>query len=82
MTISYAPCTAEEPLLLVPVINAKWEGYTVGAFIGMDEYNEPRFADRKFYRCSNCRKGTAVQTNFCSHCGAKMEKAEVYPKNK
>ena len=54
--------------------DATWKGYTCSAFIGMDGL-DPKFAERRFYRCSNCRRGTAVQTNFCPDCGAKMQKS-------
>ena len=36
------------------------------------EYGEPRWIPKKFFRCSVCRKGTAVRHNFCPNCGAKM----------
>ena len=60
----------------------KWVGYTANAFIGTDGYGAPKFAERKFYRCPNCHRGSAVQTNYCPDCGAKLEKEDVYPKNK
>lgn len=54
-----------------------WTGWTTSAYIGADEYGEPKWADRKFYRCEKCRNGTVVQTNYCSKCGAKMIREEV-----
>ncbi len=59
----------------------KWIGYTKDAYLGQDEYGDIKWSPRKFYRCPNCRRGTAVQTNFCPDCGAKLEKADVYPSN-
>lgn len=54
-----------------------WTGWTKEAYSGVDEYGEPRWAQRKFYRCKNCRNGTVVQTNYCANCGAKMIREEV-----
>jgi rubrerythrin len=55
-------------------IPKEWRGWTTSAFIGTDEYGEPKYADRKFYRCSKCRNGTVVRTNYCPNCGSKMDK--------
>ncbi len=53
-----------------------WESYQTSTFIGYDENHEPRWAARKFYRCERCRKGTAIQANYCPNCGAKMNKED------
>lgn len=49
-----------------------WEEYATSSFNGYDDNHEPKWAARKFYRCENCRKGTAVKSNFCPNCGADM----------
>ena len=51
-----------------------WIGWTTSAFIGCDDAGDPRYAPRKYYRCSKCKNGTVVQTPFCPQCGAKMRK--------
>ncbi len=52
-----------------------WKGYTTSAYIGSEnEYGDPRYADRRFYRCSECRYGSVVRSKFCPNCGAKMDK--------
>lgn len=56
----------------VAVVAAHWNGWTTSAYIGTDEYNDPKFADRKFFRCSKCRNGSVVKSNYCPKCGAKM----------
>lgn len=57
------------------VRHGEWRGYTTSAYIGSeDEYGDPRYADRRFYRCSECRYGSVVKSNFCPNCGAKMDK--------
>ena len=48
-----------------------WNGWTTSAFIGVDDFGDPKYARRKFYRCSICRHGTVVKSNYCSNCGAK-----------
>ena len=55
-----------------PVVRGKWNGWRTSAYIGIDEDGEPKFADRIFYRCSECRYGTAVKHNYCPNCGARM----------
>ena len=57
-------------------IDNYWIGYTTHAYIGLDEDLEPKYAQRKFYRCANCRSGTAVKTPYCAYCGTKMEESE------
>lgn len=52
--------------------NAMWNGWTKEAFIGIDDFGDPKYAKRKFYRCSNCHNGTVVKTPFCPKCGSKM----------
>jgi CDGSH-type Zn-finger protein len=49
-----------------------WKGWTTSAFIGTDEFGDPKYARRRFYRCSICRCGTVIKSNYCSNCGAKM----------
>lgn len=55
-----------------PVVHGEWIGYETSSYNGNDEYGEPRWIPKKFFRCSVCRKGTAVRHNFCPNCGAKM----------
>lgn len=56
-----------------PVVRGEWVGYETSSYNGNDEYGEPRWIPKKFFRCSICRKGTAVRHNFCPNCGAKMD---------
>lgn len=53
---------------------ATWIGWTKSAFIGTDGGGNPKYAVRRFYRCSNCRTGTIVQSPYCPQCGRKMDK--------
>ena len=52
----------------------KWSGWTKSAYIGFGDDGEPKYAPRRYYRCSKCHNGTVVQTPYCPQCGAKMEK--------
>jgi hypothetical protein len=49
-----------------------WKGWTTHAFIGVDDFGDPKYAPRRFYRCTICRNGTVVRSNYCANCGAKM----------
>ncbi len=56
------------------VRHGKWEGYIISAYIGgEDEYGDPRYANRRFYRCSKCYYGSVIKSNFCPNCGTKMD---------
>lgn len=57
----------------VPVKQSYWEEYETSSFWGYDENGEDKWVARKFYRCERCRKGTAIRSNFCPNCGAKMD---------
>jgi hypothetical protein len=58
------------------VKHGEWRGWKTQAFIGVDEFYDPKFVDRKFYRCSLCRRGTAVKSDFCPKCGAYMREEQ------
>ncbi len=68
-------------VLAIPVADVQevrhreWKGYTTSAYIGSeDEYGDPRYANRRFYRCSECHYGSVVKSKFCPSCGAIMDK--------
>lgn len=52
------------------VVRGEWRAYTTNAYIG----GKKEFTNRKFYRCSECRYGSIVKSNFCPNCGADMRK--------
>lgn len=58
------------------VRHGEWKGWTTSAFMKIDDYGEPLYSDRKFYRCSQCHYGTVVKTKYCPNCGAKMDGKE------
>lgn len=55
-----------------------WMSYSTSSFNGYDEDKNAKWIDKKFYRCSECRKGTVVKTPYCPYCGAYMNE-EVTP---
>ena len=54
--------------------SAEWIGFTTSSYAGTDDIGDPKWIDKKFYRCSKCRKGTVIKSNYCPSCGAKMQK--------
>lgn len=58
---------------VAPAKKSFWEAYDTVAYVGVHSNGEPKWVNRRFFRCERCRKGTAVKTNYCSNCGAKMD---------
>lgn len=59
-----------------PVKHEHWIGYETTAYTGRDDFGKPVYSPRRFYRCHGCRRGTAVKTNYCPACGARMDANE------
>ena len=60
---------------VVPVVHGRWIGIDSSFWKPTHSSDIPVF--RKTYRCSECRRRTAIAENYCPNCGAKMEKAET-----
>jgi hypothetical protein len=58
------------------VKHGEWDGWKTQAFIGVDEFHDPKWADRVYYQCSLCGRGTAVKSDFCPKCGAYMREEQ------
>lgn len=56
-----------------PVKHEYWIGYDTTAYTGTDGSGEPICSPRRFYRCSGCRYGTVVKSDYCPGCGARMD---------
>lgn len=61
------------PTVQPEVRRGKWIEYETSSYNGIDDNGEVKWIPKKFFRCSICRKGTAVRSNFCPNCGAKMD---------
>ena len=53
-------------------LHSFWECYETSAYGGCKD-GAVRWLPRKFYRCERCRKGSAIKSNYCPDCGARME---------
>lgn len=59
---------------VVPVVHGQWIGIDSSFWKPTHSSDIPVF--RKTYRCSECRRRTAIAENYCPNCGAKMDKEE------
>ena len=57
------------------VRHGKWIGIDSSFWKPTHSSDIPVF--RKTYRCSECRRRTAIAENYCPNCGAKMDKEEA-----
>ena len=56
-----------------PVRHGRWERYCDDKFMGYGADGKIKYRKVYTYECDNCRHGTAVKTNYCPNCGAKMD---------
>lgn len=60
---------------VAPVVHSWWTEYVASAYGGFNN-GDVRWWARKFYRCERCSNGSAIRSNYCPHCGAKMGDTE------
>ena len=60
---------------VTPVVHGRWIGIDSSFWKPTHSSDIPVF--RKTYRCSECRRRTAIAENYCPNCGAKMDKEET-----
>lgn len=73
MVVHKAALDAAPTIEAEPVRHGRWLSYTGTHYTGKEnEYGDPEYKEHIFFVCSNCRRKTVVQENFCPHCGAKM----------
>lgn len=56
---------------VAPVVHGRWKGVD-SSYWRWADYGA-KVINRITYRCSNCGRGSAMKTNYCPNCGAKME---------
>lgn len=54
-----------------PVVHGRWEGIDSTFWRWTSAGAIP--VVRIVYRCSNCGRKSAIKTNYCPNCGAKMD---------
>lgn len=56
-----------------PVLHGTWDGKTLSTFLSLDHTGAPIYGHSPVYVCSRCERYSLLQTNYCPHCGAKMD---------
>lgn len=51
----------------------QWLSYSDDKFCGYDDGGKLRYRKCRTYECCFCGRNTAVKSNYCPNCGAKME---------
>ena len=59
---------------VAPVVHGRWIG--VDSSFWKPTHSGDISVFRKTYRCSECRRRTAIAENYCPNCGAKVDKEE------
>ena len=59
---------------VAPVVHGRWIG--IDSSFWKPTHSGDISVFRKTYRCSECRRRTAIAENYCPNCGAKMDKEE------
>lgn len=57
----------------VPVVRGWWNKKMDEKFTGYDAEGKIKYRKVYSYYCGRCALGTAVKTNYCPHCGARMD---------
>lgn len=56
-----------------PVAHGRWDKYTDEKCIGCDADGRLKYRKVSAFYCDKCGHGSAVKTNYCPNCGAKMD---------
>ena len=57
----------------VEVKHGWWDKYTDERFNGYDADGRIKYRKVRTYNCNKCGHGSAVKSNYCPNCGAKMD---------
>lgn len=68
-------CPYEDMRDFAEVVQGRWISVDSSYWKPTHSSDIPVF--RKTYRCSECRRRTAIAENYCPSCGAKMDKEET-----
>ena len=59
-----------------PVVYGKWKEWDDETFVGMNKFGKEVYRPFRYYTCSLCCKGSAIKSNYCPNCGARMDGEE------
>ena len=51
---------------------AKWQEWQGDKLVGVDNDGNDIYKHFRSFTCTGCRKGNAVKTRYCPHCGSEM----------
>ena len=67
-------CIGDMPTVdAVEVVHGRWDKYTDHVFNGYDAEGRIRYRKVRTCYCNQCGHGSAVASNYCPNCGAKMD---------
>lgn len=69
-----APMIEMQPVAdAAPVRHGKWKEWDGEAYVGMNKFGKEIYRHFRYYTCSLCCKGSAIKSNYCPNCGARMD---------
>lgn len=61
---------------VAPVRHGKWKEWDDETIVGINKFGKDIYRHFRYYTCSLCCKGSAIKSNYCPNCGARMDGKE------